>query len=198
MGEPKPLLRWGEATILHTIIQTLFRAGLGEPPAVVVGAHAAAVAREAERGGARCLPNERHSSGRFTSVQTAASWALEGRRATGGKSSLILWPVDCPGVGVETIRTLLALAPRFPDSNLVPAFRGRRGHPVLLCDSLLQAIVHAPPDSNLRDLLQGGSAARFVVAVDDPGILVNLNTRDDYESFLRQRPRESERTPGDD
>lgn len=198
MGEPKPLLRWGESTILHSILRTLSRAGLSESAAVVVGAHADRVAREAERWGALCLLNERHALGRFTSVQTAASWALQGRSAGGGRGSLILWPVDCPGVKVHTIHTLISLAPRFPDSNLVPTFHGRRGHPIVLCQPSLETIVASAPDSNLRDILQDGRAARLEVAVDDPGILVNLNTPDDYESFLQRQPQGGERISGRD
>ena len=182
MGGPKALLPWGDATILGAILRTLSRARLDGPPAVVVGAHAASVVREAARWSARCLLNERYAAGRFTSIQTAASWALEGHDASGPERALLLWPVDCPGVRGATVRALLALASRAPEENLVPVFRGRGGHPIVLCPRFLKAIVQAPPDSNLRDLLASGPVPRRPVEVDDPAILHNLNTREDYES----------------
>ena len=61
---------------------------------------------------------------------------------------------------------------------------GSRGHPVILRAALLPSLVAAYPDANLRDVLRASGTRRHAVAVDDPGILFDLDTVGEYERAL--------------
>jgi len=184
MGEPKALLAWGDGTVLSTILATLGRAGITEST-VVAGAYSDAIAAEATRVGTSAILNEDWQRGRFSSVRIAAKWAQQ-RSAT-----LLLWPVDCPGVGEDTIRLLMQQARANPQANVVPRFSDRGGHPVVLGPATIDAIVNAGDDANLRDFLQSDSATRVDVQVADHAVVENINRPDDYETAKRERARGS-------
>lgn len=180
MGEPKALLRWGNGTVLSTIVETLERAGFAKP-LVVLGANREAIGAEARRVGASTIENENWEHGRFTSIQLAAAWA--DRRS----ASLLLWPVDCPGVTEDTIQLLADRAVENREANIVPRFSGRGGHPVVLCTATLKAIFDAPDDANLRDFLRAAPASRLDVEVSDPAVVENINRPADYDAATKER-----------
>jgi molybdenum cofactor cytidylyltransferase len=180
MGTPKQLLRWGGASLVGKMVDTVRRAGLGRP-AVVVGAHREAVLEEVLNAGAHVLENPEFARGRFTSIRVAARWAV----GLAGRPALLLWPVDCPGVLAGTIRRLVGESQRHPDADVVPRCGERRGHPVVLCGETLTAIERAR-DGNLRELIGGSRGGRRVVDVEDAGVLDNLNTMRDYDVFLER------------
>ena len=173
MGEPKALLGWEDGTVLASILAKLAVAGISDS-VVVLGAAAETVGEEASRMGAATIVNHDWERGRFGSVRLAAKWAQERGRP------LLLWPVDCPGVRSETVRRLAEESSAHPDSNVVPRFAGRNGHPVVVCTATLAAITDVEDDSNLRELMH--HPARRVVDVDDPAIAQNLNRPEDYRS----------------
>ena len=142
---------------------------------------AAAVARL----GGVSLVNERSEAGRFTSVRLAARWALEG--GSFPAPALLLWPVDCPGVSSATISRLVAEAGAHSGTNIVPTHDGRAGHPVVLCDAFLTRLLAEGDEANLREMMREGSVPRRFCAVEDPAILDNVNTPEDYDVFLRAR-----------
>jgi molybdenum cofactor cytidylyltransferase len=180
MGEPKALLRWGHGTVLSTIVATLGRAGFAQP-LVVLGSDQDLVGAEARRVGASTIVNEDWERGRFTSIRIAAE------RARARSASLLLWPVDCPGVSEGTVRLLVQRAGENRKANVVPRFSERGGHPVVICATTVDAICEAPNDTNLRDLLQEDPASRLDVEVVDPAVIENINRPADYEAANKER-----------
>ena len=184
MGEPKALLSWGDGTVLSTIVASLERAGFAQP-LVVLGSDKDAIGAEARRVGASTIVNEDWERGRFTSIRIAAQWARE------RSASLLLWPVDCPGVSEDTVRLLAERADENQDANVVPRFSDRGGHPVVICAATVGAISEAPDDANLRDLLQSAPASRLDVEVADPAVVENINRPADYEAATKDRAKGS-------
>jgi molybdenum cofactor cytidylyltransferase len=66
-----------------------------------------------------------------------------------------------------------------------PCFRGRHGHPPLISTALIPAIADFGRPGGLRALLAQYKKHTADVAVEDPGILLDLDTRDDYEAALK-------------
>jgi len=184
MGQPKALLSWGDGTVLSTIVSTLKQAGFSRP-LVVLGANKDAISAEARRFGASTIVNEDWERGRFTSIRIAAKWANE------RSASLLLWPVDCPGVSDDTIRLLAEHADENRDANVVPRFSDRGGHPIVICAATVNVISEAPDDANLRDLLHAAGASRLDVEVTDHAVVENINHPADYEAASRDRAKGS-------
>jgi len=84
---------------------------------------------------------------------------------------------DMPWVRPATLRQLrstLASAP--PDAIVQPAHRGEPGHPVGFGRAHLRDLTALEGDAGARSLLRNAGSLRQVVAVDDPGVLADLDT----------------------
>ncbi len=184
MGRPKALLEISSESALSRIVHVLRSTGF-ETPGIVIGAHREAVTAEVDSLRAQALVNRKWDDGRFSSVRCAAHWAL----AQEGVQGLLLWPVDCPGVCAQTVLRLAEAFQKAPEWNHVPSHRGRGGHPVLLSIATLRAIANTEGDADLRDFVRGakvdpGNSLRRMLDVDDPAVLENLDTPQDYRVFL--------------
>ena len=89
--------------------------------------------------------------------------------------------VDNPFVNEQVLKSLqcgLAGA-----DYVVPCFKGRGGHPVLLSKKMIKHIISEKnPDLNFRDFLK--RYAKNVVEVVDERVLVNVNTDEAYKRFV--------------
>jgi molybdenum cofactor cytidylyltransferase len=169
---PKALAPLGGATALGRIVGTLGEAGVA-PIRVVLGAHAREIRDRFV--GPEALPVawiefRDWASGRSASVRA-------GLTDLPAEAEVLLWPVDHPFVTPATVRRLLSVA----DSDdlatwVLPEYGGRGGHPVLLKPPAWRAIFDLGPDEPLRRLLARLGPQVRRVAVDDPGVAVNLNT----------------------
>ncbi len=88
---------------------------------------------------------------------------------------------DQPLITAATYRRLTSEQRSHPELIIQPQFGGRKGHPVLLPSSLLREISDR---STLRDLLGGHASRLRRLEVDDPGILMDLDTPADYRRML--------------
>ena len=175
-GRPKALLDVGGETALGRVVRRLRSAGVSEVR-VVTGSHDASI-----RDG---VPSELRSSvdwrvnahpedGRTGSIQRG----LEDLPST---ARVILWPVDQPLARAETLPHLLSVL----DEDLLalwvlPEFLGRGGHPVVLAPEAVRAVGRLSPSTPLRTLLPHLGPQVRRVPVDDPGVVVNLNTPAEY------------------
>jgi molybdenum cofactor cytidylyltransferase len=67
---------------------------------------------------------------------------------------------------------------------VIPTYRGKKGHPVLLGQTAIAEILALPGDAILRDYIRDKGFA--AVAVEDQGILLDVDTPQDYAA-LRAR-----------
>ena len=98
--------------------------------------------------------------------------------------AFFVWPADHPAVRSATLRDLAARSSR--DLAVIPVFSGRRGHPTILGVGLAPDVERIPPDEGLRRLWRTRADAVRELAVEDPGILENLDDPETYERALRR------------
>lgn len=112
-----------------------------------------------------------------------------GVSASADAAGWLILPGDMPMVRAST---LLAVAAQLPQHAVVFAqYQGRRGHPVGFSPELYSELVQLTGDEGARRV-----AARypsFGVEVDDPGVLVDIDTADDLAGLIAL----AERTTGD-
>ena len=65
-------------------------------------------------------------------------------------------------------------------------FDGRRGHPILLSSDCVPEILGLPDDATLKTFTQRINAHE--VDVDDPGVLDDIDTPQDYDRAIHQYP----------
>jgi molybdenum cofactor cytidylyltransferase len=170
MGEPKALLRTPDGKRYVAAIAETARAACCGAVVVVLGPPHGETIRAALPAEVATAWNEDPARGMLSSVQAGIA-ALD--VAVG---AALVWPVDIPFVGVETVRTLVM----HDGTIVVPVHNGRGGHPlrvarahfgeILALDSVrgLKALRDAHPDRVVR------------LPVDDAAILVDVDTPDDY------------------
>jgi CTP:molybdopterin cytidylyltransferase MocA len=103
-----------------------------------------------------------------------------------GLEALMVAPVDAPPPAPDTIRALLA-ALRGRTQAATPSYQGRAGHPIVCRPMALEPVrlLGAP----LRDVLRALGDARVHVDVDDPDVVVDLDTPDAWRARFGEDPR---------
>jgi molybdenum cofactor cytidylyltransferase len=121
----------------------------------------------------RTVTNPDPGRGMFSSIQL-------GVRAVTEFPAAIL-PGDMPFVRPQTIEKLFT-AGRRSRAIITPRYDGTRGHPVVLPVDVQDALVDAPATARLDELLAAQPQWKLEVDLDDPGILRDVDTKDDLAS----------------
>lgn len=186
MGSPKALLDFRGQPFVVRILEALEALEV-KTRVVVVGPDAARV--RPALAGHECLivENADVDGGPIASLR-AALHALHAVQP----SAALAWPVDLPHVRVSTVERLIENFRRMPAPAVVPAFAERRGHPVVWGAALFEELLtsEAATRHGARAVLQAHAAEITQVAVDDPAVIDDLNTPEDYERLVRELNRD--------
>ncbi len=178
MKSEKILLPFGRSSVLETILSTLALAGV-EEIVCVLRPDLPDASRRAREAGARVVLNARPEEDMLLSIRL-------GLEAVSPEApAIFIWPADCPAVSPGTVELLARSAE--PARVLIPTYRSRRGHPALLGRELLSAVDEIPPGEGLRHLWRSRAKAVAEIAVDDPGVLQNLDTPEAYRMAVEGR-----------
>ncbi len=179
-GAPKALLPVGAERALARIARLLGEAGVTRRR-VVVGAAATEIRAgtpEPIRSSLEWIEHPAWERGRTGSIQAGLAGLLE--------EGVVLWPVDHPFVAPPTLPRLLAAAEHDDLATWVlPEYGGRGGHPVVLKPPTLRRIAGLEPAAPLSRLLPELGVQVRRVPVDDPGVVINLNTPEEYWTARR-------------
>jgi molybdenum cofactor cytidylyltransferase len=180
MGYPKALLSYRNQPFISGILGAARAAGF-DPVVVVLGYYADKIMQQIDLSDSAIAFNEELDAGPIGSIRA-------GIRIVSGKpvAGVLVWPVDRPHVAVATVT---ALADAFRASHrpiVVPDHRGRRGHPVLFGRAVFDELLGAPNDLGARAVVDKDAARVLRVPVDDPAVLEDCNTPEDYQELLRR------------
>ncbi len=176
MGRPKPLSRLGGKPLLAHSLDAL-RASRVREIIVVLGSDAESIRRGVPLDGTRVVLNARFAEGMSSSIRAGVQAASERAEA------FLIVLGDQPLVAAATIAGLIARYQTTHGLAVVPTFRGRRGNPVLFDRSLLPEIQTIRGDIGCRALLSAHAAEVVELPVDDPGILLDVDTPHDLEAL---------------
>jgi len=175
MGVPKPLVPFGDSTVLATMAHA-FRAAGCSPITVVHRPGDIRLLEAVHALGLRAVANADPSPGMSSSVAVAAESA--------SSEWLALCPCDMPLLTAGTLaRVVQALADCGGDV-LQPAVDGRRKHPVVIKRTWLLARTESLRGGTpLRELL--GDAEDTSVEFPDEAEFLDFDTREEYEALVR-------------
>ncbi len=174
MGAFKPLLILEGRSILEEVISLFREAGISDI-IVVVGYQAEKIIPLLENQGVRWAINDHYDRGMFSSVQVGV------RNLDGDCRAFFLSPADMPLVNPLTLKKLVAA---YREGNMDvyhPCYGQRRGHPPLIATALIPSIIAFAEPGGMRALLSRYKESSLDVVCDDPGILIDLDTPEDYE-----------------
>jgi molybdenum cofactor cytidylyltransferase len=177
MGSDKATLRVAGETFLSACVRKLSAVCNGT--VVVTGHNAAHIEAAHSMLNVTWALNPDFERGEFSSLQTGIRRVL----SIAYVDAVIVAPVDHPGFCETTLRALVS---RFWSGGTLavvkPEYKGRRGHPVLYSRDFCQAVVVASANQTARDI-QARFPNQAIVAIDDPGIGLNVDTPGDYDQL---------------
>ena len=174
MGDFKPMLNIGSISIAQRIVATLHQAGV-EKIVVITGFHAQQLERHLSGQGLIFLRNENCASTQmFDSAKIGLAYLRD-------KCDRILFtPVDIPLFTALTVAKLL-------ESEAVlacPVCEGKTGHPLLIAASLVDTLLADSGENGLQGAIARCGFAMERIPVEDPGVLHDADTPDDYKALL--------------
>lgn len=97
--------------------------------------------------------------------------------------AVLVWPVDHPYVTIETVVAMISAFRAGSPPIVVPTLEGRRGHPVLFAARVIPELYAADPARGAAAVVHAHDD-RLELAVDDQGIVMDIDTPDDYARHL--------------
>lgn len=181
MGTFKPLLPLGRKTIIETLIDLYRSAGISDM-LIVLGHRADDVRPILERQDIPWTINEHYDQGMFSSIQTGV------KNINPDSKAFFLHPVDIPLVRPETLSRIIGIRSKKKASICYPCHEGRRGHPPLISTALIPAILAFDESGGMRALLSSYNEDALNVDCNDPGILKDFDTPEDFAKIGRESP----------
>lgn len=184
MGQPKALLKFPSGqTLLEDQCRRIVDAGINKI-FVVVGCDAEKIIEAHNHLNVTWVKNRDWEQGRFSSIQCA----LERIVAEHGLVSVLMLPVDVVGVPIETIKSIID-AGIATQSNIIPTFEGKGGHPVVLCSETIKTILETSvEEGRLNEILGRGVwpyARTKRIEVGTDSVLRNVNTKEEWDGVLK-------------
>jgi len=177
MGKPKQLMPLGQSTIVEQTINNLLDSTLDEL-IVVVGNRAEEIIRAIANKPIKIAVNQNYQQGMSSSIIAGLHMINHQAQAV----MLILG--DQPFIASSTINKLISEFHSHDKGIAIPIYKGRRGHPVIFSMRYKEELLKVKGDIGGKQIIKDHSDDILEVAVDSEGILIDINTMNDYQSHL--------------
>lgn len=175
MGQPKPLLAWGDRTLIEYQLEQLAGSPI-DRTVVVLGHRAEDVLPYVRRAGGQAIINELYAEGRASSLRVGAAALPDNTLA------VVVLNVDQPRPR-DVITRLVESHLQSGALITVPTFGGRRGHPTVLSGSLLPELRQvSEATQGLRAVIHRHEAEIEELAFDTEVVLLDLNRPEEYQA----------------
>ena len=178
MGAYKPLLPFGDRTVVEACVAYLLSGGV-EHIVVVAGDHEQDIRNRLDR-----LPvtfAERPAPGSEMGVSIIRGV----EKVLPEMDAVFIVLVDQPAIPSEVIRHMIDERLRTGALLLVPWHKGRRGHPVLIDLTYRDELLNLDPKRGLRAFFESRGDEIMVVPIDSPYIARDMDTWEDYRALYR-------------
>jgi CTP:molybdopterin cytidylyltransferase MocA/5'-deoxynucleotidase YfbR-like HD superfamily hydrolase len=183
MGDFKPLLPLGQSRVIERAVSSFLRAGI-QDVRVVVGYRAEALIPILDHLGVKTIPNVHYDSGMYSSLVAGV------RSLDPEVEAFFLLPGDHPLVKPQTVQDLIDTYQGSQAGIIYPCFLQWRGHPPLIATLYIDEILSGEPLGGLRVILTRHEDAALNVEVADQGVLLDVDTPEDYQKALAYSLRE--------
>ena len=188
MGKPKATLTFpdseatpGKVTFLEHLISVSRHPKVGVLR-IVLGAHAEKVQAQVPLDPQSVVLNRDWQQGQLSSIQAAVR-SLATERVDG----MLLFLVDHPLISRALVADLIQSFYSSGKLIVVPAYRGKRGHPVIFSSRLFAELLTTPPDVGARAVVWAHAGDLLEVPTEEEGVVLNLNDPKAFRRALREK-----------
>jgi len=174
MGFDKLSLPWGKKTILERCLQTLLRSQVQEV-VIVRGLRNRWVRNHFHGKKIKIVTNPHPAAGMSRSIQKGL------RAVCPGSDGILIALGDQPFLKTRTINALIRVFDREKERIVIPAFRGRTGHPVIFHKAYKKELMNLKGDVGGRSIIERHREDVRVVRVKSIGVVKDVDTWQDFE-----------------
>jgi len=178
MGTQKLLMPYSDSTIIETVVGHVLNSSI-ENIIVVLGANADEIKEATGHLPVKFCINHNHEEGMLSSV-------ICGFNALPDEADVaLLFLGDQPDIPSRITNSILAAYNDSIHGIVIPVYNHRRGHPLLVDMKYRKEIRKLDLELGLRSLMHLFPEDVLEIEVDDPGILVDIDTREDYSNATK-------------
>lgn len=179
MGRLKQLLPFGPKTVIETCLDALLASRVDDI-IVVLGHRYQEIQSHIEHFPVRIVINQHYSQGMSSSVICGV------RAISASARAALIAVVDQPLVTADIIDRLIDAYWKSEKKIIIPVYRGRGGHPILIDLSFRQKILAIDPERGLRQIVYSHPQDVLRVDVEMDAVIQNMNTWADYQRLLQR------------
>jgi molybdenum cofactor cytidylyltransferase len=182
MGQAKQLLPLGSSTVLAQTLEHA-RAAAVDEVVLVLGSSAEPIRHQLPQtllAGVKVVVNRSYEQGMASSLRSGLS-ALDPQSA----AALIILG-DQPFTLPETLDRIIQAYRDSGAQIVIPTHQGTRGNPVLLDRSVFSEAMALEGDVGCRAIFRNYLEGIVNVEVEDVGVLLDIDDREDYERLARK------------
>ncbi len=180
MGKPKMMLPFGEKSIIETVIMQSNMARSSKTY-VVLGSGEDAIRNTIKDQDAEIVFNQEYKKGMLSSVQKGLKSLPETTEA------VMVLLGDQPMIGTQIMDSMIARYKQTEKNIIIASYQGKRGHPILIGSGHFKKILGFSSDQSLRDLLDLYPEDIEDLETENPEILRDIDTQQDYQNELKQQ-----------
>lgn len=177
MGDFKPLMPFKGKALIESTIDSMLAAGVKQI-VIVLGYRGNDIESILRLHYGKEIIYTRNPHYETTDMLTSIKYGL---RAMPRCKAFFLLPGDMPVVKKSTFLKLLKARPSGHPSVLFPTLGGYRKHPPLIDYRFRDLILEFEGEGGLRQIWKQQEDSIIQVPVDDDGVWIDLDTREDYE-----------------
>jgi molybdenum cofactor cytidylyltransferase len=178
MGSPKALLTYQGRPFLEHLLEVTRHPKVGLTR-VVLGANAEKIRSQSNLDPAIVVINQNWRQGQLSSIH-AALLSLP----AGLTDGILLCLVDHPLITAALVDELIEKFYASGKPIVVPAYKGRRGHPAIFSSKLYQELLDAPLETGARSVVWAHASEVLEVPTVEEGVVLNLNDPETFRSAL--------------
>ena len=175
MGSQKLLLPYGHSTIIETVIDNVLNSSI-DHVMVVLGANQEEIRDTLAHLPVQFCYNRKHEKGMLSSVICGT------RSIPQDAVCILIYLGDQPGIPPAVTNRVIDAYSEELVGIVIPVHMHRRGHPLLVDMKYRKEIEQLDLEAGLRSLRHHFPQDVLEVEVDEPGILVDIDTREDYKN----------------
>jgi CTP:molybdopterin cytidylyltransferase MocA len=173
-GSSKALAELDGTPVIERIQQTLIASSVGEI-IVVLGDHVEAIKPHLlKHNKIKFVHNKDYNLGQTSSFKVG----LEALNKD--SQGIMLWPVDCPLMKVQTINLLVSTFFSQKPRILIPTFQKIKGHPPVFDAGLKRAFLKLDHSVGINTVEHEHASEIVLFPVDDPGVVQSFNTPEEF------------------
>lgn len=177
MGSIKQLMQWGGQPLIRHVVKEVLASSF-DLVKVVIGAYAAEIEPHLADLDVKIIYNPDYRLGQSSSIKKG----LEGAPTDLLGVAFIL--ADQPLVERQTYNQLITVFKAIKPGILVPTYQNQAGNPVFFQHRFFGELLKIEGDTGGRTIIQRYPEQVYRLAVDNPGILFDLDQPADYQKLL--------------